>query len=247
MSIKKNNKIIEVETKNGKFLFVKPTKKVSYMDNDQFLVMGHKLSWMDTDVDIPEHGFGFNSVMSKLNEGMCKIIVEGLFDKSFKNYYDPNPNNTYAPTFDFDTAKESFDSLMKKVGIYTVNPFKKPNPNDYNDDFGNYDHDLAQWKAAEKRTASDWLILKVKEMAENLKINVNKPIRFMPDRGTHRYDILFIDKILSFDGDTCLCMIKKENDFPSDARTLFDLKTGRVLTENIEFGNYYAENYDKTK
>lgn len=77
-------------------------------------------------------------------------------------------------------------------------------------------------------------------------ININKPIRFYPDRGLHKSDMLFVDKILSFDSDSCLCTVKYEDgNKPSDPRTLFDLKTGKVLTINVEFGNYYAENYDE--
>lgn len=163
MNIKHSNKIIEFETKKGKFLAVKPTKSVSYMRDCEFLLMGDKLSWMDTMVQIPEKGFSFNFIISELTESKCKRIVEDIFGKSYKNYFDPNPENKYAPTFDFDTATESFKSLMKKIEIYTVNPFQKPNANDYSDDFGNYEHDLSQWKAANKRTAKDWLILKIKK------------------------------------------------------------------------------------
>lgn len=159
---KNKSKTIEFQTKKGKFLAIKPTKHVSYLDNDQFLICLDKLTWMDTTVEIPEKGFGFSFLLSKVTESECNKVVENIFGKSYKNYFNPNPENNYAPTFDFDTALESFKSLMDSIGIYTVNPFKKPNLNDYNDDFGNYEHDLEQWKAAQKRTATEWLIFKIK-------------------------------------------------------------------------------------
>ncbi len=154
--------VIEFETKKGKFLAVKPTKSVSYMDDNEILIAGHILSWMNTNVTIPEKGFSFNCLLSELTKSKCKKIVDNIFNVSYKNYLNPSERITDR-TFDFDNALDSFKTLMEKIEIYTVNPFEKPNPNDYCDDFGNYEHNLQRWKAAQKRTSKEWLILKIKK------------------------------------------------------------------------------------
>jgi len=66
----------------------------------------------------------------------------------------------------FETAKESFLSLMESVNCYSVNPFPEPNKEDYN--MGNhiadggrvhFSFDKIRSKKAQERTGS-WLILK---------------------------------------------------------------------------------------
>lgn len=79
----------------------------------------------------------------------------------------------------------------------------------------------------------------------NRKIVFNKPIRFYPDRGLHKADMLYLEDVIFANENVCLCTVMGEDFEIHDKRTLFDIKTGEVLTTNLEYGNYYAENYDK--
>lgn len=74
-----------------------------------------------------------------------------------------------------------------------------------------------------------------------MKIDTTKKVRFISDRGNYKYDDFYMTNIIFEDDEICLC---KSN---IKELILFDKTTKQVLTENVSYGNYYAENYDKRR
>ncbi len=70
------------------------------------------------------------------------------------------------------------------------------------------------------------------------KINTTKKVRFTSDRGRHKYDDFYMTEIVFENDDVCLC----KSDI--NELILFDKNTREVLTKNVEYGNYYAENIE---
>ena len=159
---------IEFETTKGKFLAVSVPIDANSFEKDKF--SGDKSSMnYKTELNFWKQGDFFYDgdaeiigLFSKLTEDNCKLIVEDLFGISYKNYFNPSPENKYAPTFDFYTALESFKSLMQLNKIYTANPFgEEPMVLSHTITPTVYVNDVA-WRKAQERTSEEWLILKKK-------------------------------------------------------------------------------------
>lgn len=69
-------------------------------------------------------------------------------------------------------------------------------------------------------------------------IDTSKEVIFKPDRGV-RYDDFKMKDILFENDEICLCY---SDVFCDDKIILFNKTNGKVLTENVSFGNYYAKN-----
>ncbi len=79
-------------------------------------------------------------------------------------------------------------------------------------------------------------------------INIKRPVRFYDDRGKEK-TMFLLKEILFEDDNVCLCVIGLEKDTGDQildkhlkAKVLFEIKTGKVLTENFMF--WIAENYE---
>ena len=72
----------------------------------------------------------------------------------------------------------------------------------------------------------------------SVKINTTKKVRFTSDRGRFKYDDFCMTEIVFENHKVCLC---KSN---IDELILFNKVTKEVLTENVSYGNYYAENFE---
>lgn len=79
-------------------------------------------------------------------------------------------------------------------------------------------------------------------------INTKRPVRFYDDRGKDKVMFL-LKEVLFEDCDICLCVIGLEKDTGDQildknlkVKVLFEIKTGKVLTENFMF--WIAENYE---
>jgi len=99
---------------------------------------------------------------TELTEEQCAEIVSIGMD-----YYEPAYKNYVAEAdslfkYPFDTAKESFASLMESIGCYAVNPYGEKEPEDISD-LGAFTQMMRQkwvkWQEAQKQTGI-WVILK---------------------------------------------------------------------------------------
>jgi hypothetical protein len=71
-------------------------------------------------------------------------------------------------------------------------------------------------------------------------IDTSKKVKFESDCGS-RYDDFKMENILFQNNEICLCY---SDVFCEDKIILFNKLDGKVLTENVSFGNYYAKNID---
>ncbi len=70
-------------------------------------------------------------------------------------------------------------------------------------------------------------------------VNTGKKVKFIADRGRQYSDFVMVNIIFENES-ICLC----ESDLKGKNKViLFDKKDGKVLTENVDYGCYYAENY----
>lgn len=72
-------------------------------------------------------------------------------------------------------------------------------------------------------------------------IDTSKEVIFSSDRGSFRYDDFKMKNILFQNDEICLCY---SDVFCEDKIILFNKIDGKVLTENVGYGNYYAKNID---
>lgn len=66
----------------------------------------------------------------------------------------------------------------------------------------------------------------------------SKKVKFESDCGS-RYDDFKMKNVLFDNGKVCLC---ESNLSGNNKIILFNKKNGKVLTENVSYGNYYAKN-----
>ncbi len=70
-------------------------------------------------------------------------------------------------------------------------------------------------------------------------VNTSEKVKFISDRGI-RYDDFIMVNVLFENKYICLC----ESNLKGESKViLFNKKDGKVLTENVSYGCYYAENY----